>query len=100
MPTVEKLPYYELDSLISQSAVTLHCVAAFCFGRGSPVFEIANVFVRLDHVAGIIVNQNKHRIRMGNSRTKVTSLLLLRARFHALRALTRQPSLLRIVNFH
>ena len=98
MPTVEKLPYYELGSLISQSAVTLHRVAAF--GRGSAVFEIANVFVRLDHVAGIIVNQNKHRIRMGNSRTKVTSLLLLRARFHALRALTRQPSLLRIVNFH
>jgi hypothetical protein len=44
-----------LSSSISQSAVTLHRVAAFCFTR-SPPFEIARVFVRCDHVARSIVN--------------------------------------------
>jgi hypothetical protein len=53
--------------------------------------------MRFDHVAGFIENQNKHRIRMG---TKVTPLLFFRVRFYPLRALTRQPSLPRIVNFH
>jgi hypothetical protein len=30
----------------------LHRVAAFCFGPRSPLFEIALVLVRLDHIAG------------------------------------------------
>jgi hypothetical protein len=29
----------------------LHRVAAFCFGPRSPLFEIALVFVRFNHVA-------------------------------------------------
>jgi hypothetical protein len=40
---------------ISQSAVTLHHVAAFCFAR-LRLFEIALVLVRLDHVARFIVS--------------------------------------------
>lgn len=36
----------------------LHRVAAFCFARPrSPLLEIALVFVRLDHAAGVIVNR-------------------------------------------
>jgi hypothetical protein len=44
-----------LSSSISQSAVTLQCVAAFCF---VPLhhFEIARVLVRFDHIARCIVN--------------------------------------------
>jgi hypothetical protein len=33
-------------------------VAAFCFGLRSPLFEIALVFVRFDHVPSRIVNAN------------------------------------------
>jgi hypothetical protein len=37
----------------------LHHMAAFCFTRQrSPLFEIALVFLRLDHVASIIINAN------------------------------------------
>jgi hypothetical protein len=39
-----------LSSSVSQSAVTLHRVVAFCFMR-SRLFEIANVLVRFDQVA-------------------------------------------------
>jgi hypothetical protein len=42
---------------ISQSAVTLHRVAAFCFAC-SRLFEIARVVVRLDDVARVIINAN------------------------------------------
>jgi hypothetical protein len=40
------------------SAVTSHRVAAFCFPLNSPLFEIARVLVRFDHVASRIVNAN------------------------------------------
>jgi hypothetical protein len=43
-----------------QSAVTLHRVAAFVSPR-SPLFEIANVLVHVDHIARFVVNAN-HRI--------------------------------------
>jgi hypothetical protein len=43
---------------ISQSAVTLHRVAAFCFAPRLPLFEVALVLVRLNHVASFIVNAN------------------------------------------
>ena len=46
-----------LSSSISQSAVTLRRVAAFCFAR-SRLFELAHVLVRLDYVARVIVNAN------------------------------------------
>jgi hypothetical protein len=36
----------------------LHRVAAFCFAPRSPLFEIALVFVRFNHVACVIVNAN------------------------------------------
>ncbi len=37
----------------------LHSLAAFCFtGVHSPLFEIALVLVRFDHVASFIVNAN------------------------------------------
>jgi hypothetical protein len=36
------------SSSISQLAVTLHRVAAFCFAH-SPLFEIARVLARFDH---------------------------------------------------
>jgi len=39
------------------SAVTHYPVAAFCFAR-SRFFEVARVFVRLNHVACFIVNAN------------------------------------------
>jgi len=42
----------------SQSAVTLHHVAALCFLLRSPFFEFARVLVRFDHVARFIVNAN------------------------------------------
>jgi len=43
--------------------MTLHRVAAFCLAPlfvslFSPLFEIAHVFVRFDHVASFIVNPN------------------------------------------
>ena len=41
----------------SQSAVTLHRVAAFCLPR-SPLFELACLLVRFDRVARFIVNAN------------------------------------------
>jgi hypothetical protein len=40
--------------VLKQSAVTLRRVAAFC----SPLFEIASVLVRFDHISGFIVNAN------------------------------------------
>jgi len=43
---------------ISQSAVTLYRLAAFCFASRSPLFELALVLVRLDHVACVIVDAN------------------------------------------
>jgi hypothetical protein len=46
-----------LSSSISQSSVTLHRVAAFCFAR-SRLFEIARVLVRFNHVASLTVNAN------------------------------------------
>jgi hypothetical protein len=46
---------YSCALSISQSAVTLHRVAAFCLAR-SGLFEIARVLVRFDHVARCIVN--------------------------------------------
>jgi len=52
---------------------------AFCLPR-SPLFELASVLVRLNHVARFIVNASKRHTRMGNSRTKVTPSLFLRAR--------------------
>jgi hypothetical protein len=45
---------YSRQTAFSQSAVTLHRAAAFC----SPLFEIAGVVVRFDHVARFIVNAN------------------------------------------
>jgi hypothetical protein len=39
------------------------------------------MFMRLDHIASFIVNQNKHRIRMDNSRAKVTPWLLFAGTF-------------------
>jgi len=47
-----------LSSSISQSAVTLHRVAAFCFTQQLRLVEIARVLVRLDHVARCVVNSN------------------------------------------
>src|SRR4051812_2382749 len=44
-------------SSISQSAVTFHRVAAFCFTRFTH-FELARVLVRFDQVASCIVNAN------------------------------------------
>jgi hypothetical protein len=41
-----------------QKAVTLHRVAAFCFAPLSPLFEIARVLARFDHVAHIVKNPN------------------------------------------
>ena len=49
------IPKLRLSSNISQSAVTLHRVAAFCLPR-LRLFEIAHVLVCLDHVASVIVN--------------------------------------------
>jgi hypothetical protein len=45
------------NSGISQLAVTLRRMAAFCLPR-SRLLEIARVFVRFDQVARIIVNAN------------------------------------------
>jgi hypothetical protein len=56
-----------------------------------PLSEIASVLVRFDHIASGIATRIS-TYRMGDSRTKVIPLLLLRARFHALRALTPQRS--------
>jgi hypothetical protein len=51
-----------LSQQLSQSAVTLHRLAAFCFAleqaSRSRLLEIAFVLVRLDHVACVIVNAN------------------------------------------
>jgi hypothetical protein len=44
-------PRLNKEQRISQSAVTLHRVAAFCFGFRSPLFELARVLVRFEHVA-------------------------------------------------
>jgi len=52
-----KLRQPNKTSSISQSAVTLHRVAAFCFAR-SRLFEIARVLLRFDHVAHFVVNAN------------------------------------------
>jgi hypothetical protein len=35
-----------------------HRAAAFCFASRSPLFEIAFVLVRLDHIASFIVHAN------------------------------------------
>jgi hypothetical protein len=43
---------------ISQSAVTLHRVAAFCFHAALRFFELARVIVRFEDVASIIVSAN------------------------------------------
>jgi len=40
-----------------QLAVTLRRVAAFCFAP-LPLFEIARVLMRLNHIASFIVNTN------------------------------------------
>jgi hypothetical protein len=53
--------------LFSQSAVTFRC-AAFCFARNpkhdrSPLFKIASVLVRFDHVARFIVRrESQHHV--------------------------------------
>src|SRR2546430_15041251 len=52
-------------SSISQSAVTLHRVAAFC----SPLCEVANVLVCLDHVASFIINANHVLVVVTRGRT-------------------------------
>jgi hypothetical protein len=40
---------------VDHALATPYCVAAFCFAR-LPLFEIALVLVRFDHVASFIVN--------------------------------------------
>jgi hypothetical protein len=44
-------------------------VAAFCFAPRSPLFELALVLMRLDHVASVIVNTDdgliRHRLLWG-----------------------------------
>jgi hypothetical protein len=44
---------------ISQLAVTLHPRGGFLFGFAPPLFEIALVLVRLDHVASVIINADR-----------------------------------------
>jgi hypothetical protein len=49
-----------------KTAQRLQARGFFCALRGaSPLFELANVFVRLDHVASFIVNANHGIMRMG-----------------------------------
>jgi hypothetical protein len=48
-----------LQTKPAQSAVTLIGVAALRFTRQSPLFEIALVLMRLDHVASRIMNADQ-----------------------------------------
>jgi hypothetical protein len=43
---------------LKQLAVMFHRVAAYCFAPRSPLFEIALVPVRFDHIASRIVKAN------------------------------------------
>ena len=58
---------------ISQSAVTLYRVAAFCFASRSPLFEIALVLVRFDYVACVIVDANDGIMRAAITITDAAS---------------------------
>jgi len=57
---------------ISQSAVTLHRVAAFVLLR-SRLFEIARLLVRLNHVACFIVNANHSVVAAGPRKFSISS---------------------------
>jgi len=50
----------DVEAFFWQSAVTVYGVAPFCFAP-LPLFEIARVLVRLNHVARFIVNANHGR---------------------------------------
>jgi hypothetical protein len=54
-------------SLNGLCAATQTCRNRFFKGRHSPLFEIARLLVRLDHVADHSVNQNALAVKCGNA---------------------------------